>query len=588
MAGFGAIVLGLMFPASLTATATELPPTVMSYLREKDAGVKVRFDGMVTFPNGMVYLPIFPQDPSMSENPSQILNEAPTDKPYPDLIHFDNNLFLIRLINTASGKLALAKLEMYPIELKEGLLPQDLLLPPNLYIPTELKVILGDLPYDPQASQDVVADTPEAIAQKVFDTARHSPVKKTLYLTDLDRQTLVVIDPEQGMKKETVELNCVASRVIPSEEGHAVYVSCLTTDELVVVDTFSNLVKARVAVGSKPTGVLYVEGEDQLLVSHRFSNFLTVVSTVELVGTSKILLPGNGGEMLRSHWNWHVYVADYTAGKVYDLDLVSQQVVRTLPGLKNISAMWLDERDRKKTTLWMASRSSHQVMAMDLETGEPLAVIDVGKKPVSFAPLIAKDQLYVLSAGNARLDVIDLKTKTRAESRVILEPGSFPTALAVSEVDEKAYVTTAGTDQLFVVDLKNGSVETALPLDVRAMGLTLLGEKTAEKASTEKPEASEESSSESEEGMVAEPLEIQPPKGNQQVLEDMPLGPEPRAVPRSKLEKAVQKKTPPAVQENMTGMSHPQEPALREGVREALIEAKRVVPVLKRGETLAE
>lgn len=156
--------------------ATDLPPTVLSYLRKRDPAVKIRFDGMVTLSNHDVYLPVFPQDPSHPPNPSQVLREYPQQAKSPDLIQFDNHFFLIRLVNTSSGKLALARMDAYPIELKEGLLPQDLLLPPNLFLPNELKVILGDLPYNP--IETVMGDNSAAsLASSNFTNAARTAVK---------------------------------------------------------------------------------------------------------------------------------------------------------------------------------------------------------------------------------------------------------------------------------------------------------------------------------------------------------------------------------------------------------------------------
>lgn len=469
-------IVGLAVPCM----ASELPQTVLAYLRKKDPMVKVRFDGMVTFSNHEVYLPVFPQDPSRPPNPSQVLREYPGSGKWPDLIQFDNHFFLIRLVNTASGKLALARMDAYPIELKEGLLPQDLLLPPNLFLPNELKVILGDLPYHPMESVIGDENATAALAAKNFTSAARDAVKKTLYVADLDRQALAVIEPTTGQKRESVELNCVASNVLPSPDGHSVFVSCLTTDEVVVVDTRSSLVRTRILVGAKPTGLLYLPsvkagGRDTLAVSHRFSNFLTLIPTDELISGAQVQLPGNGGPMAALSALGLLYVADYTENKLYELDLASRKLARTLPGLRNMSALWIEERTPGSPVAWMISRAEDKLQGVDLRSGEVVANIAVGKKPVAMAECNGK--LYIVSAGGDLVDVIDL-SKRLALRPISLSDGSFPTAIVTSAIDQRAYLTAAGTDHVFVLDLNLQQLEKALSLNTRGAGIALVGNPT--------------------------------------------------------------------------------------------------------------
>src|SRR5690242_19189148 len=118
-------VLTMAVSALPIAGATDLPAGVLSYLRQKDPKVKVRFDGLVLFSNGQSYVPVIPQDPSLNADSQQVIATLPEKDPYPDLIQFDNNFFLMRLVQTSSGRLTFPKMSEYPLQLKEGLLPQD-------------------------------------------------------------------------------------------------------------------------------------------------------------------------------------------------------------------------------------------------------------------------------------------------------------------------------------------------------------------------------------------------------------------------------------------------------------------------------
>jgi len=499
---WGFILMSVAALASLYCHAETLPPVVLHYLYGKDPNVKVRFDGFITFSNGEMYLPVIPHSLTPQENlPQKVYAEDPPGVAYPDLVQFDNSFFLIRLVNTASGKLALAHLEQYPLALKEGLLPQDLVLPSNLYLPTELKVILGDLPYNPTSitatpnresatTVETVIPPRAAFSQTVKTTSQPSGSLTTattlrpmagqrLYLTDLVKQSLIAVNLASPEQPDEIGLNCVASDMIPSSDNESLYVTCLTTNEMVVVDTRANLVKTRVEVGSKPTSVIVMPDRDWVAVSHRFSNFLSLVNTKALDGTTRVLLPGNGGEMAYSTSTRKLYVGDYSAGQIYEIDMDSQEVKRTLSGMKNMSDLWVDDRNTSQPKLWFTSRTLNKLVQLDLVTGEALRSFDVGQKPVAIKQV--GDLLFVVSASSDEVQLIDLNSNQKLQP-IALEQGAFPTDLSVSPADQRGYIATAGSDNVYVVNFATRHVEKTLPMAVRGLDITLVSNQKTDEA----------------------------------------------------------------------------------------------------------
>jgi len=332
--------------------ATDLPPAVLNYLKSKDPAVNVRFDGLVSFPNGERYIPVIPQDPGLTQEAQGVVSTVPEKSTYPDLVEFDNHYFLLRLIETSSGRLTFAKLDNYPIQLKEGLLPQDLVLPDNLYIPLELKVILGALPYNPtfkpaaagttQTATKTPAkqpaknpakttvpnvivhatthapnlqnpQTPLASGDKIMSqskvetlypastktsTTKHGFSSSTGYIYDLETQKLLQINTVTGKEESEVPLDSVPSSLLLSRDGKLLFAPCQSNNELVVIDTHANLIKTRLPVGERPTHALLLPKYHQIAVSNMFSPFLSVVDTETLLAEKdKVVLPGNGGVM---------------------------------------------------------------------------------------------------------------------------------------------------------------------------------------------------------------------------------------------------------------------------------------------------
>ena len=486
------------------AKATDLPPGVLHYLRQKDPNVKLRFDAVVMFSNGEIYVPVIPQDPSLSPDSQQVVAVFPEKVAYPDLIQFDNNFFLMRLIQTASGRLTFPKLAQYPLQLKEGLLPQDLVLPDNLFIPVELKVILGALPYNPgngsgsgkplavpagsttpttsPISQPLGPTSPDSPLLPLGDTHGNLPVAvlpvpaapqqlkslvRLTYVFDLAEQKLIGIDTLSGRKLADVPLDCVPSSLKLSEDGKLLFAPCLSTNELVVVDTGSNLVKTRVPVGQRPDAVLYLENAQQVLVSNRFSPFLSLVNRDELVSGQKIDLVGNGGSMavVPGGATPQVVVADAFQDKLYLVDMNSRAVVKTLKALEDISAVQVFRQTNGALRIWAISRSKGQLVLVDVDSNRIVKTLEVGAKPVAMAAY--HDKLYVVSAGAGQVSVVDRPTQV-VVATIPLGEDAFPSGIVVVQEDKRAYVVSAAANNLSVINLETNQLENTFSVDFRA------------------------------------------------------------------------------------------------------------------------
>jgi len=460
--------MALSFSALPQSFATDLPSGVLNYLRHKDPQVKVRFDGVVVFSNGETYVPVLPQDPSLNPDSQQVVATFPEKAAFPDLIQFDNNFFLMRLIQTASGRLTFPKMAEYPIQLKEGMLPQDFVLPDNLFIPVELKVILGSLPYNPSNTAPEV--TPHHVKDGPLGTSNNYQLKSTgrlTYVFDLTEQKLIGIDTVTGRKQGDVSLDCVPSSLKLSADGKLLFAPCLSTNELVVIDTGSNLVKTRVPVGQRPDAVLYLDDTHEVLVSNRFSPFLSLVNSEELTGGQKIDLPGNGGAMARVPGGKtpQVVVADAFKAQVYLVDMTTRAVVKNLKAVQDITALRAFRDDAGHVQVWATSRTEAQVVLIDAEKDTILKTVSVGAKPVDMADF--GDKLYVVCAGASRVDVVERSSQS-VVATIPLEADAFPAGIVTLADEKRAFVVTAAANNLVVLNLIGNQVENTFPVEFRA------------------------------------------------------------------------------------------------------------------------
>lgn len=462
----------------LLANATDLPPVVLGYLRESDAQVEIRFDGLITYSNGTRYLPVLPQSQTEKQVlPTKVIRQIPEKSKTPDLVQFDNNMFLIRLVPTSTGKLTLARMDAYPIELKEGLLPQDLVIPSNLFIPAELKVLLGALPYNPQAEAEVPKPSGTNGSSATSPPKKAAP--KTVFLSNLLSHSLIAVDPDAGTTVGKIPFNCVPSSLIPSPDEKLLFATCLTTDELVVVDTRANLIKTRIPVGSKPADVLFIPERNEVVVSNRYSNVLNIINAETLLPLEEqVTLPTTGANlMVYNPASQYVYVADNSSGKttkVYELSLADRQIKRTLTLMPSISAMAIPSGSNQ---LWTVSRTANAVQIIDLASGNPVKTMAVGKKPLGM--INTHDKMFVISADGDRIDVIKMDTVAWAEPTmgepIILPAASFPSSMAISGDSKIGYVNAAGSETLYLVDLIAGRMFKSIPIQIRGSAIALIG-----------------------------------------------------------------------------------------------------------------
>jgi DNA-binding beta-propeller fold protein YncE len=485
-------VLAGLFPVP-TALATDLPPGVVRYIKEKDNGAKIRFDGLILFSNGELYLPVIPQEianPQATQAPpvvdlQTVIAKDPANVAYPDILEFDNHWFLLRLIPTTTGKLTMPRRTVYPLALRQGLLPQDLLIPSQLSIPSELRVLLGSLPYTAPVADDTLAPADTLLAVQPDKPLQRPADPLVLYAADMNRHRLVGVDPNSGRALSDVALNCVPKALSLSANGDKLYAACLTTNEVVVIDTVANLVATRISLPAKPFDATLLPAFDRLAVSNRFKNSLSVIDTKRQLKLADIALPGSPGAVASRFEQSVVFVADASLPVVYEVELASGQVLRVINEkkkvklLRDITDLYVQESPGGLGRLWLLSRTSGKVQVIDLLTQQILMEQTLGGKPSHFvAAPSPSNRLYVVCADSNRIEQIDRDAMTVLEP-IALPAGSFPTSLTLDGQGRFAYVSTAADEQLLVVDLASGQVTKTYPYQLRAIDLVLFDQTSA-------------------------------------------------------------------------------------------------------------
>jgi hypothetical protein len=230
----------------------ELPAALRRTLKTVDSRVRVRGDCLAVLANGHGYIAVMPQHAG-SAVPSRELQRWPAKATEPDVLAFDEGWYLLRMVPSVSGKWTFGRLPSYPDGLKQGILPQNFVLPAGLSIPVELRIILGDLPYEtPVISAEgsplwvpenslVLGSDGQLISQQEA-LALQEP---SLYLSQLESAQWWQVDWSTGTVRRQAFLKTLFSALLVDAEQR-LWVNSLSRPELLRLHGPSQLVQSRV------------------------------------------------------------------------------------------------------------------------------------------------------------------------------------------------------------------------------------------------------------------------------------------------------------------------------------------------------
>ena len=141
------LLSALAIVCSAPINAATIPADIQQVINKDFPKTTFRFDGMIILPDGTMYLPLFPAKIIKPEKLSikQAYPSGKTLASKPNVVIFNNDFVLLKVLTDTHGNKTIYKMANPPLELRTGLLPQDMLVPKGLVIPENLKGIVGNL-----------------------------------------------------------------------------------------------------------------------------------------------------------------------------------------------------------------------------------------------------------------------------------------------------------------------------------------------------------------------------------------------------------------------------------------------------------
>ena len=410
--GFGMLLSALVviLPAQAsTDTCTRLPEAVLLYLKTLDPNLKVREDCLAVLSQKRSYLPVLPQGNDVVQAPTQVLTQYPLKSTSPDWVQFDQGFYLLRLIETDTGKITFSRTETIPPALKTGLLPQNFMMPAGFSIPSELRILVGDLPYEtplaqnrPSPSFPSSSQGPQALSplEKVTKGLSSSNVivDPILFTASLKNGRFTAWDAITWKPKWSLPLPCLATSSSTTQSGEYVYVNCLNTAKVNVIDIKAQQRLSELELSDVAQQLIQHAYYPVVIATHRYAAKITFLDSPHHLIKSVLNLPFALQEVAMHPRLPLAYGVDTVGNRILEIDVQQMKLLREfdlkLPSHK-MHAVWIDENRGRFGTFWMVSRDTQDLYAIDLFTGSKIHTLHLAS-PLSHMAFV-KDENDLLT-----------------------------------------------------------------------------------------------------------------------------------------------------------------------------------------------
>lgn len=461
------LLLLLFLTVSCTNSfAAKIPDEVRTYINKTVPGTDIRFDGVIILPDNTVYLPLYPSlfsdikklEVKESYPAKQELNQKP------DVIIFNNDFVLMKVLSDSEGHKTVLKLQTPPLQIRTGLLPQDMLVPSGLRIPENIKGIIGNLKIDTK-NEDLIKNVnkesyeefiygseniinPEAIPQlrgkTVFITTNYS---KNIQVLDFGK-----VAPNYSLSQKSIPID-----IAPVNNGKFLMVTSYERPFVDIISVADSRFIKQINLGSFPDEI--VIDNDKAYITSPKASMIYVIDLSSMTLIQKIKINGFCEKLLLT--DDKIFYIDKLKNEIWSIETKNGYKLKSIGTFPNISSIAF-----KNNQLYLASRTKSRIAIVDYNTLGLVAEFTTVNKPTSL--LLHKNTLYVLGAQNNKVQKINIDNGKIIDT-ISLDNNGFSTRINRIENTDLAVITDVKLNKYSILDLDKGKIiktyTTTVPLN---------------------------------------------------------------------------------------------------------------------------
>ncbi len=443
------IVLAL-FLAAQGCFSAELPKDVKNIVMQNFPETNFRFDGVIILPDNTIYLPVIPAkiiNPETLEISSTI-PEGKTLSQKPDVVIFNNDYVLLKVLEDKEGKKSIIKMQNPPHQLKSGLLPQDMLVPHGLAIPENIKGIIGNLeittineptlkviPAKNKGENSVVnslSEIPQLKNKTIYATTNFT---KNIQVLNPSRQT-----PEYSFSQENIPIS------MKGYDGQFLLVSSFNKKSVDIISLADEQIIKQINLKTQPGEIIIDKNNKIAYIASPEDASIYVLSLENMTLKKQLKLNGMCEKLTLSEDGTKLFYVDKKTNEIWAVELDNGYLLREIGRFPNTSKIAYANKK-----IYITSRTKNRLAIIDYKTIGLVGETNITTKPVDM--LVFNDKLYVLGAINNEICIIDTTTDQLTD---IIELGTDGFSTKIFRIDgtNLAIITDTKAKKYSIIDLE--------------------------------------------------------------------------------------------------------------------------------------
>lgn len=466
---------------ALCAQATQIPSQVRSFLVSQKKVPHIRFDSVVVYSDELMYLPVFPAYPEEVENLSIVKTypENQSMSQFPDMVLFNNNFALLKVVKTGQNTLSVRNIPDLPVEIKTGILPQDMMVPRGLVFPDTLAGILGDvqIPLVGSAKSATFVSTrktaPLPTGKRVADTKKYnvpsSLKNKLFFVNNFQTEYLQVFSSTVSEPLYSLKTSGVMKDIKPVLGGRYILAAIKDKKSIDVIDIANEYVVKHIDLTAIPSEIAVDDVNKKAYVASVKDESLSVIDLETMTMEEKIQLVGSPQKLSLSADGSKLAYLDMKTSSIYVLDLSDEYANKLISSYPNTTKLILGNN-----VLYAIARTQPKLRIIHFDLLQDNEVVKSKKqlkKEKEQQKLEEKeDDSYtedIMISTDFMEPVVDeliQNAKTYSTSIKDINVGQKP--IDMYEKDGKIFVLCAGDNSVYAYDNSNGDVKSEkLPVD---------------------------------------------------------------------------------------------------------------------------
>lgn len=449
-------VLILML-SCLNVFAAKVPDEVKDYILEKVPQATIRFDGVIIFPDNTLYLPLFPSLFS-DVNSIDIKTTYPSNKTLsqkPDVIIFNNDFVLMKVLFDSEGHRTVLHMQYPPLQVRTGLLPQDMLVPSGLIIPENIKGIIGNLKIDTKGEdiirvenkdsyESFLAESEPEIHQALLPQLKN----KTVFITTNYSKNIQILNPPNAAPSYSLAQKSIPIDIKAVNKGRFILVTSYERPFIDIVSVSDSRFIKQINLPSNPEEILITEDGKKAYVTSPSASTIYVVNLETMSLTQKIMINGYCEKLTLN--DGKLFYVDKLKNELWAIDIDKNYELKDIGRFPNVSALAFCNNK-----LYVASRTKSRVAVIDYDTLGLVSEFTTVNKPMSM--ILQGSSLYILGAQNNVIQKVNTENDTIVEN-IELNTGGFSTGFKRIDSSDLAVVTDLKNNYYTIFDLNKGKI----------------------------------------------------------------------------------------------------------------------------------